>query len=282
MLLLAVVAAPALTGCMLFTTKREGQQLHQKVEALQARLDKLKAQEKATLEALTRARKELLALKDILPRARRVLLANSARFGLRLDKLTAQVGKIQGLLENLQADRGGDTKTLKKMAQETARLKEELLRLKTALTQQSSRITSLHPQPKTAAELFAAGQTARLTGRLPAARRFYQALIRRFPRDKRVEAARFYIARTHFDAYDYAAAVVAIARLLKLRPKGRFAPRARLLSAQSYFALKRCRTARRILTRLIRVFPNAGVASEGRLLLQRLRRVQRVARYCRR
>ncbi len=280
--LLLIASGP---GCMFFMTKAEGSRLQQEVKSMRDRVSLMKKREQETLTALKKAKGELIELKGLLPRARAVLLRNSARFGARLDRLATTVAKLQGRLENVETDQGSSTKTGKGVRAKLAKVTETLARIKTEVTRLMAEVRAKpkpRPGPKTAAEFWAAANVARLTGRGAKARRLYAAIIRRYARHGRAEAAYYYTAKTYFDAYDYRNAVVALSRQLKTHPKGRFAARGRLLSARSYFELKRCKTAARILARLLRIFPHAAVTPTARKLLTRVQRLRSVSRYCRR
>jgi TolA-binding protein len=271
-----------MSGCMLFTTKREGDKLRQEVGKLSRQVETMQKEQKAFLAKLTKAHAQLAELTSILPKARSILLRSSARFGVRLEQLATDVGKIKGRFENLSADQAEAAKKQKQLQTQLATATETLERVKTELTRLIVEVRKARVAPKTAAEFWAQATQARLAGRLPEARRYYQTLIKRFPRDPRAEAASYWTAKTYFDAYDFRNAVVAAARTLKAHPKGRFDARTRLLSARSYFELKRCRIAMRIVARLIRLHPNAAVAPQAKALLARLKRIQHMARFCRR
>jgi len=287
LLVLALVLVTAGPGCMFFTTKAEGTRLRKEVQALRERVSGMKKRENDTLDALKKAKGELVELKGLLPRARAILLRNSARFGARLDRLATTVAKIQGRLENVETDQGSSIKAGKGLGDKVSKIAESLSRIKIEVTRLMAEVRTKprprpRPTPKTVTEVWAAANVARLTGRGAKARSLYAALIRRFGRHPHAEAAYFYTAQTHFDAFDYKNAVVAVSRQLKKHPRGKFAPRGRFLSARSYFELKRCKTAIRILARLLRLFPNAEVAPTARQLLTRVRRLRTVSRYCRR
>lgn len=285
LLLPALLLTTSGPGCMFFTTRAEGTRLRKEVLALRERVSGMKKREHDTLDALKKAKGELVELKGLLPRARAILLRNSARFGARLDQLATTVAKMQGRLENVETDQGSSNKSGKGLREKLAKVAESLARIKTEVTRLMAEVRTKprpRPGPKTAMELWAAANVARLTGRGAKARQLYAALIQRFRRHPRAEAAYFFTAKTHFDAFDYKNAVVAVSRQLKKHPRGRFAARGRVLSAKSYFELKRCKTAIRILARLLRLFPNAEVTPSARQLLTRVRRLRTVSRYCRR
>lgn len=284
LLLPALLLTTSGPGCMFFTTKAEGSRLRKEVTELRERVSLMKKREQDTMDALKKAKGELMELKGLLPRARALLLRNSARFGARLDRLATTVAKLQGRLENVETDQGSSTKSGKGVRKRLADVAETVARIKTEVTRLMALVRSKprpRPGPKTVTELWAAANVARLTGRGAKARLLYAVLIRRFRRHPQAEAAYFFTAKTHFDAFDYRSAVVAVSRQLKKYPKGRFAARGRLLSARSYFELKRCKTAARILARLLRLFPHAAVTPTARQLLTRVRRLRAVSRYCR-
>jgi TolA-binding protein len=276
--LLALLAS--LSGCMLFTTKKEGNTLRREVRTLSGQVAALRKREKATLAELRKAYGELKELKEILPRARQILLRSSAQFGLRLDRLASDVAKLKGKVDDLSADlagarkvRAAHTAALKGLAETAKRLQVELTRLITEVRKERA-------EPRTAAEWWARATVARLSGRLPEAERAYRALIQKFPADPRVPEAYYRIAQMHFEAYAFRKAIVAVARLLRAKPGSRFDAAARLLSAKAYFELKRCKRAIRILARLVRVSPNAEPTPKARALLKRLLRIQNVSRFC--
>ncbi|MFH2007317.1 MAG: tetratricopeptide repeat protein [bacterium] len=283
-LCLAVLIGVGTPGCMLFTTKRDGDRLRKEVTALSARVELMKKGEKDTLDALTKAKAELVELKGILPKARAILLRSSARFGVRLEQLSTTVAKLQGRLENMETDHGPLVKAQKAFKAKVEQIAETLERVRSELTKLIAEVRRKpsRPAPQSAPELFAGATIARLSGRMAKARQLYDELLQRFSRDRRAEAARYWIAKTYFDSYDYRNAIVAVSKLLKISPQGRFEAKARLLSARSYFELKRCKTALRIMDRLVKLFPNAEVAPDAKGFQARLRRLQNVPRYCQR
>lgn len=281
LLLTALIAlAP---GCMFFTTKAEGSQLRKEVRALRGRVERMTKNKKDTLEALKKAKTELVELKGILPQARAILLRNSARFGAKLDRLSTALDKLKGRLENVESDLSSSSKKGKGAREQLTKMAETVARIKTEVTRLMAEVRKKpRPGPKTAEELFAAANVARLTGRGAKARQLYGTLIKRYGQHKRAEAASYFIGKSHFDAYDYRATVVAVSRQLKKHRRGRFAARGRLLSARSYFELKRCKTSIRILTRLVRTFPHDEATPAAKQLLLRVRRLRTISRYCRR
>lgn len=260
---------------MFFTTRKEGETLQKQVKVLDGQMAELHKQGLASL------RKELAELKELLPQARALLLRNSARFGVKLDRLVGEVDRLKGRVENLAADVGGGSKQEKTLKAQVARLAETVEQLRVELTRIVVEVRRQQAEPTTAAELFARATVRRLAGQLAEARQDYLALVRRFPNDPRVDEAYYQIAWTHQAAYEFKAAAVAVARLLKARPGSRFEAPARLLSARSHMELKDCRTAIRILVRLVRSHPQDEATPEARRLLTRLQRIQNVARYCR-
>lgn len=262
-------------GCMFFTSRKEGETLQKQVKVLEGQMAELHKQGLASL------RKELAELKELLPQARALLLRNSARFGVKLDRLVGEVDRLKGRVENLAADVGGGSKQEKTLKAQVARLTETVEQLRIELTRIVLEVRRQQAEPTTAAELFARATVRRLAGQLAEARQDYLALVKRFPNDPRVDEAYYRVAQTHQAAFEFKAAAVAVARLLKARPGSRFEAQGRLLSAQSHMELKDCRTAIRILARLVRTHPQDEAAPQARRLLARLQRIQNVARYCR-
>ena len=270
----------SLSSCMLFTTKKEGNALRREVRSLSRQVTQLRKREQATLTELRKAYGELKELKEILPRARQILLRSSAQFGLRLDRLTSDVARLKGAVDDVRADitaarkvRAAHSEALKALSETAKRLQLELTRLITEVRKKTA-------EPRTAAEWWARATVARLSGRLPEAERAYRSLIRKFPADPRVPEAYYRIAQMHYEAYAFRKAIVAVARLLRANPGSRLDAAARLLSARAYFELKRCKRAIRILARLVRLHPNAEPTPRARVLLKRLVRIQNVSRYC--
>jgi TolA-binding protein len=271
--LLVAVLLP-IGGCMLFTSRKEGDDLEKRVVLLQGQVE---AMQKQGLHSL---RKELAELKEILPQARTVLLQNSARFGLQLDRVSGDVDRLKGRVENLTAELEGSKSQDYKG--QIARLKESVEQIRIEVSRLILEVRSKpRSEPSTAVELFARATIRRLAGRLPEARRDYQSLIQRFPGDQRVDEAYFRIAETHYSAYEFKAAAAAVALLLKAKPASRFEAAARLLSARSHIELKDCQAALRILTRLLQTHPQNEIVPETRRLIAHLQKVQRSARYCR-
>ena len=277
-ILVVVALAGSLSGCMLFTTRKEGDDLKKQVKALQTQVETMKARQ-AQLGKLTT---ELKELKELLPKVRAVLLRSSARFGVKLARVATDVDKLKGQMENLKAETGGGARSQGALKARMATLTQSVERLRGELTRLVAEVRKREADPQTAAQWWARATRRRVLGNVAGARADYAQLIRKHSGDPRVPAAYYQIARTWYDAYDFRRAVVAVARLLKARPNSKFDARARLLSARSYFELKRCRTAMRILIRAVRRHPHAEVTPASKRLLARLNKIQRVSRFCRR
>jgi len=270
----------ASAGCMLFTTKKEGESLRREVRTLSKTVSTLRQREKDTLAKLRKAYGELKELKEILPKARQILLRSSAQFGVRLDRISSDVAKLKGSVDDLLSDRATAGRRQREVADRLKTLGETTQRIQTELERLIAEVRKKAGDPKTPAGWWARATVARLTGRLSEAERAYQALIKHHPTDPRVPAAYYYIAKMHFDAYHFRRAIVAVAKLLRAKPGSRFDAPARLLSARSYFELKQCRRAARILARLVRLHPHAEQTPRARILLKRVLRLRNVSRYC--
>ena len=62
------------SGCFIFTSKQEGDRLRTELAALRTRHEQREAKSKDSLAALAKAHADLAELKDMLPRARELLL----------------------------------------------------------------------------------------------------------------------------------------------------------------------------------------------------------------
>lgn len=279
-LALGLAVAGSSSGCFIFTSKQEGDRLKTEVATLRTRLDQADAKKKETLAALAKAHADLGELKDVLPRARDLLLQSSARVSARLDQIESTITKLQGRQESLETDLGAYNKYVSGMKGQVTAVTDLAERLRTELSRLMIEVRRASPEPRTAAELFARATIHRLTGKYPEARQDYAAFLQKYPTDLRAEAAHLQLAQTHFDAYDFKAAILATAALLKAHPDGKLAGAGRLLSARSHVELKRCVVAIRILTRMLQTTPTAEEAPAAQSLLNHLRRVQKLSRYC--
>ncbi|MDY0000039.1 MAG: tetratricopeptide repeat protein [Polyangia bacterium] len=263
-------------GCMFFTSRKEGDELERRVKKLGQQVDDIHKQ------GLLSLRKELAELKEILPQARTVLLQNSARFGLQLERVSGDVDRLKGQVANLVTDLEGSKAQGSGLKTQVTRLGEAVEQIRIELSRLILEVRRKpSPEPSSPAELFARATIRRLAGKYPEARTDYQNLIQRFPSDQRVEEAYLRIAETHYAAYEFKAAAAAVAALLKAKPAGRFEAAARLLSAKSHMELKDCLVALRILTRLVQTHPQDEIIPEARRLIANLQRVQRSPRFCR-
>lgn len=261
---------------MFFTSRKEGDDLEKRLKSMEGQVE---AMQKQGLHSL---RKELAELKEILPQARTVLLQNSARFGLQLDRVSGDLDRLKGKVDGLLADLEGTKSQESGLKVQVSRLEEAVAQIRIEVSRLLLEVRRKpRPDPSTAAELFSRATIRRLSGKLPEARADYLSLIQRFPKDPRVEEAYFRIAETHHAAYEFKAAAAAVAAMLKAIPNGRFEATARLLSAKSHMELKDCKVSLRILNRLVQTHAQDEVVPEARRLIAHLQRVQRSPRYCR-
>jgi TolA-binding protein len=91
-------------------------------------------------------------------------------------------------------------------------------------------------------------------------------LVRSFPADPLVPAARFWIGEGYYTARDFERAAEEYARALELAPTATEAPRALLRLGLAYRAQRREAEARRAWARLLREFPQSDAAEEARRL----------------
>jgi TolA-binding protein len=275
-LLSLAATCPIDAGCMFITTKREGDLLRQELGGLKSRLEQSEKQR----QEMDKSARDLSELREMLPKARDLLARSSARVGAKLDQLESLLSKLQGRVESLEADQGSGGKAVQSLKTQVGQMTELQERIRAEVTKLMVEVRRAAPEPKTANELFARATIARLSGRYPEARQDYEGLIQKFPTDPRVEASYLLVAQTYYEAYDFRAAAISVARQLKAFPEGKHSNAGRLLSARSHVELKKCGVAMRILTRLLQAAPGTEEAPQAQTLLNHLRRVQRVARYC--
>ncbi len=269
-------------GCWFVTTKHEGKVLRKRIVALERRLEELHEREETVRKSIRQAREEQKKLAELMERARKVFLRNSADVGARVEMLMEKMGSVLGRLE----DTGQDLRALQKRH---AELKSEVLKLQTALaalrTQFQALVRQLASRPKepqTPDELWKAGRQAFQKGDYVTAARYLRRLTGMAPGHPQAEEAAFLAAEAYFRQGKFAAAEFLYKKYLRRYPNGRHAARAWLRRARCHYELKYCTSALGILREMLRRIRRGQEAEEARRLAARIRRQRRNIRYCER
>lgn len=273
---LAAVLGTLLTGCMFFTTKREGRQLKLELSSLKKRLTTLRKNEKQLQAALKQARSDQAKLEKVLEQARKVLLRNSADLGAKVQILESQLGKILGRLENLE----NDLKTASKVKSE---LVQRLTVVRMQISALKQRVLTLHTrpaEPRGADAVFEYAQKAFQRGAYQLARKYYKKFSNRFPTDRRAAMSLYLIGVSYFKENKFGAADYSFKQMLARFPSVKHAPQAIFYRARCHFELKYCKSALNLLAQLRKRFPKSTQAVQARRMSVRVRRVLRNSRFC--
>lgn len=278
--LLTLGALPALAGCPLVTTKREGKQIRQRISKLEGRLNKMKRQRRQLEEALLSAKKDQKKLSEVLSQAKKMLLRNSADLGAKVQVLEAQIGKILGRLDELEQEHKKHVGLRKKKREELIKV---LKALRTDLDAFKAKAIAWHTKPKEpegADALFEEAQKKYRLGVYAVARKYFQKFVDRHPNDARAELAMFLLAKSYVKENKFGAAEYSLRRYMKQFPKGKLVSKAWLLRARCYKELKYCKAALSLLKKLRKHYPKTKEASQAFGRIKKLRRMLGNPRYC--
>jgi len=261
----AVALGLLVTGCMLFTTKKEGAHLRKDLDEVRGEM----ATQRQALDAqLARAQTEVEKLQKVLDEGTHLLARNSADLGAQVQQMQATVEQLTGQMDEARHELEALRKELgEARAQVDAKIAELAAGTVKAL-----------PEGKDA--LFAEGERQYQSKSYEEARRALRQFINKHATDPRADNARFLVGEAYFHEARYAAAIGEYQKVIDGHPKGDVVADAFWKNGVAFFKLKSCTEARVFLQEMMRRFPKSPLSKKARETLDEIDKVRKNKSKC--
>jgi TolA-binding protein len=262
-LLLVALIGAAMSGCFLWTTTEQGEQLTHRIEAVEGHVtqfDETREQMRGELET---AKTRIAELEDVLRRGTELVTRTSADTGAQVEVLAQQIATQEGTIDELRHE-------LERMQQELteqqtdyeARMKKLARRAGVDMPLADTEV------PAGADENFHAAQTAYEAREFSTARALYRAFIQRHHDDARADDAQYFIGQSYLLEDRPATALGELRHVVGDYATGDRVPYALLSMGDAFYRLHACTDATTSLQTLIRGFPHSPVIGDARTHLR--------------
>ncbi len=275
---LLAAASSTLTGCFLWTTRSEGDQLLEEAMAREERLTALEEGSRRNREELAeqvgRAKAQVAELEIVLKKATQVVTRNSADLGLEVERLRERLDSLNGQIAELR----------NQLTEQQRQLQEERAETQRRLAQLSQKVgldVELDPSdiPEDREEHYATAYRAYQAAEHSRARALFRAYVDRYTRDDEKDNALYWIGMTYLQQDRPATALGEFRRVLSDHSTSDAVDETLLAMADAFYRLNACGDSRDALEALIRGQPGSPLVGDAR---RKLREVQRAPRgYCR-
>jgi TolA-binding protein len=250
-------------GCILWTSRDDGETLKIQAKALEDRLAKIEgdsAAERARLtEMIETARAQITELEETLSKATRVLARNSADFGAEMEALKDQIS--DGAVAELQ--HGLETVTAQ--AEETNRkIVDFALAAGLDLPVDASKV------PEKPKDHFDAIKASFDAGRFGEARELAKIYLQRYPKDEAADDVQFLVAKSFVAQKRWAKALGALRQFTDTYPKSDLNPEVLYEMASAFFQLGDCTDARILVDSIGTKHKDSPFAAKAQTLLQEI------------
>jgi tol-pal system protein YbgF len=265
----ALFLSASLSGCFAFVTKEEGKELKAQIDDVR----NLSAKNEVKAAELAKELDEQLKrLRQVVDEATKVVTRNSADVGLQVQKLTTDLGQIQGRIDDLQHAEDALTKQFQdyRAASDT-----KLEQLTNAAT-----VAKNPPMPETPDALLADADKRLQAQQWTDARREYEAFVNRYPTDPRAARAQYNIGEAYAGEKRFANAIGAYTKVVDNFPKSDVAPDAMYKNGVAFYALKYCGDAKVYFQELLKRYPRTSWKKDAGEQLKKLTRDQKNKAVC--
>lgn len=271
-------ASIALSGCFLWTSRGEGDDLTQKTADHERRLANLERgivdRQREINDEVNRAKTKVAELEELLERATKAVTRTSADTGLEVDRLGRELGRLEGEIATLRQELVDRERT----AQST---REELEQRMQQLAQKAGVDVELNESqiPANKDEHWQAAFRAYQNSEHALARALFRIYVQRYAQDDRADEAQYYVGSTYMRQDRPANALGELRKVIADYPRSNFLDRTLFDMAEAFYKLQACGDARSSLEALIRSQPRSPLIRQART---KLREIQNAPRgYCR-
>ena len=202
--------------------------MQDEIDMLKAEQASFKEKEQQLSETISAAQRDTDTLEQVLKDATSLLQRNNADFGVEMEQIRQEMQKLSGRLEEFSF-------SLERQQQALKLFKEDVeIRFS-----QGAGVAL----PDNAKELFKFSSDKFQEADFKVARRGFQKFVSKFPKDRKVADAYFFLGESFFKDAQYVNAVGAYQNILQSFPKSGVADDATHRIGQSFFKLNKCKEA---------------------------------------
>jgi TolA-binding protein len=265
----------SLSGCFIWTTSGEGDQLRQDVDAHTARIREIEKAQNDQLEQLrsaeTKAQKSIDDLEGVIERATTVVQRNSADVTVQVSELQTKLAVVEGRMAELQFA----IEELKKSAGSSSASAGAAAA--GGATAGGEAASSEQPVPADKTEHYAAAYRAYSDRDFAKARNLFRAYIDRYKTDAQADNAQYWIGASYLVENRPATALAELRKVIESFRGGDAVDEALLDMAEAFYRLKACSDARTTLDTLIKTQPNSPLAEKAKQKLKDMRKLPKDA-----
>jgi TolA-binding protein len=264
----------SLSGCGIWTTSGEGDQLRQDLDAHTARIREIEKAQNDQLEQLrsaeAKAQKSIDDLEGVIDRATTVVQRNSADVTVQVSELQTKLAVVEGRMAELQFA----IEELKKSAGSSA-AGGSAAGTAAGATAGGDAAAAQIPADKT--EHYAAAYRAYSDRDFTKARNLFRAYIDRYKTDAQADNAQYWIGASYLVENRPATALAELRKVIESFRGGDAVDEALLDMAEAFYRLKACSDARTTLDTLIKTQPNSPLAEKAKQKLKDMRKLPKDA-----
>jgi TolA-binding protein len=268
---LLAVSSSLLGGCFLWTTRGEGDELTERTESQEQRLQTLEtgidAERRELTKSVGQAKARMAELEALIEQATAVVTRNSADIGLEVQQLREQISRLEGQIAELRNE-----------VQQTQRqMEEQRTQYEKVLKQAVTGEIELDPNdiPSSETDHYATAYRAFQASEWAKARALFRVYVERYAQNDQADNAQYWLGATYLRQSRPANALGAFRKVLSDWPRGDAVDETLLDMADAFYQLQACTDARSALEALIRSHPRSPLISRARA---KLREVQNAPR----
>jgi TolA-binding protein len=261
------------SGCFIWTTSGEGDQLRQDVDKHAARIRQIEKAQNDQLEQLrqaeSKAQKSIDELEGVIERATSVVQRNSADVTVQVSELQTKLAVVEGRMAELQfaieelkkGHAGGSTASAAAASSSSSGGGE------------ATAAETKAPADKT--EHYAAAYRAYSDRDFNKARNLFRSYIERYKSDAQADNAQYWIGASYLVENRPATALAELRKVIENFRGGDAIDEALLDMAEAFYRLKACSDARTTLDTLIKTQANSPLVEKAKQKLKDMRKLGR-------
>jgi len=261
------LASTVLSGCFLWTTAGEGDELASQVsdqeDRIQALEDNMRADREALAQSVGQARAKVAELEEVLERATKVVTRNSADLGLQVQQLQEQIQGLEGQIAEVRNQMRQQGEQLEEQRQDLEKQIQKVAeKAGVDITLEESEI------PTDRSAHYAAAEQAYQGGQHPRARALFREYVTRYPDDDRADDAQYWIGSSYLQQDRPGTALSELRKVITEYAQGDVVDDTLLDMADAFFRLNACGDAEAALQTLIRRHPRSSLIRRARAKLR--------------
>ena len=272
-----MLISSALSGCFLWTSKNQGEEIRATAAEHERRLVALEDGQRAGREqleqAIVRADQKISELQTVLQQATQVVTRNSADTGQQVQELATQLGTLEGTLAELRNDL---SQTARQITQQRSEMDERIGQVARKAGVDMPLPADQIPAAKT--DHYATAYRAYQASDYSRARALFREYINRYATDDNADNAQYWIGASYLAENRPATALGEFRKVLSDYSQGDAIDETLFDMAECFWRLKACTDAKTTLDALIRTQATSPLLNRAR---DRLREFQHPDRaYC--